>query len=404
MKILKGFTFRLAKNVLEYTSFSNLSLKQYIFISIRSQSLYSSMDCFYIGFSNFDFINNYSQENSFGKKTYLKIIFMIIKNTKYDQWQKNGNYKNTITFFTPTYNRSNLISRVYKCLLNQTDKRLVWILVNDGSEDNTEDIAKAILDKNELPMLFITKLNGGKHSAFETAFYEVQTEYFMCMDDDDIYSPKAVEIYLKEWNRIKQENKFERIGAIRTLTQEEGGSIVSGRPFDKSLFGTRVDQTTLVSNYVKHEYFENWTCYRTEALRSIDLFPKNYWMHFQHKFFSEGIWQGRFARKFQCRYYFIVLREYRHDTEISIIRSNKNRQHYVDMFINTKMILDEQLDYIQKSPIQLLRGIAIVSILRYKLGFSLKELLRNTNSSLLKICYILAVPFVCLAKNPKIKQ
>lgn len=336
--------------------------------------------------------------------TNLKFAFMIIKNTKYEQWQKNGVYMNTITFFTPTYNRANLISRVYKCLLNQTDKRLVWILVNDGSEDDTDDVAKSILDKNELPMLFISKHNGGKHRAFETAFNEVQTEYFMCMDDDDMYSTKAVETYLKEWERIKQENKVEKIGAIRVLTQEEDGAIVSGKSFDRSLLGTRIDQTTLESNYINHEFLENWTCYRTEALRSIDLFPKDYWMHEQHKFFSEGIWQGRFARKFQCRYYFIVLREYRHDTEISIIRSNKNRQHYVDMFINTKMILDEQFDYIQKSPIQLLKSIAIVSILRHKLGISLNELLRNTNSCLLKACYILSTPFAFLAKNPKIKQ
>ena len=127
-------------------------------------------------------------------------------------------------------------------------------------------------------------------------------------------------------------------------------------------------------------------------------------MHDQHKFFSEGIWQGRLARKYQCRYYFVVLREYRHDTETSIIRSSRNRQHYVDMFINTKMILDEHLDYIKKSPSHFIQDVAIVTILRYKLGISLRELLRNTKSTLLKCCFVLATPLACLARNPKISK
>lgn len=193
-------------------------------------------------------------------------------NIKYKEWLKDGRDMNIITIFTPTYNRANLIQRVYKCLLNQTDKRFVWILVNDGSKDNSDEVAEEILEKNELPILFISKSNGGKHSAFEVAFNEVRTEYFMCMDDDDIYSPKAVATYLGEWDYIKQENKFEKIGAIRTITQEEDGTIVSRKPFNKSFLGTRIDQTTLESNYIKHEYFENWTCYRTGALHSVDLF------------------------------------------------------------------------------------------------------------------------------------
>lgn len=49
----------------------------------------------------------------------------------------------------------------------------------------------------------------------------------MCMDDDDIYSPTAVKTYLEEWNRIKEEGKLDIIGAIRTITQDEDGRIVS---------------------------------------------------------------------------------------------------------------------------------------------------------------------------------
>lgn len=329
---------------------------------------------------------------------------MQYKNSKYDEWYLSGEDAGIITVFTPTYNRAPLIHRAYECLLKQTDKRFVWIVVNDGSTDNTDEVVQAIVDKNELPIMLISKSNGGKHNAFEAAFSVVKTDFFMCMDDDDIYYPEAIATFLGEWDNINRENRIEEIGAIRTLTQEEDESIVSRKPFDKTLFGTKKDQTTLESNYIHHEEFENWTCYRTAALRDIDLFPKNYWLHDQHKFFSEAIWQGRFARKYKCRYFFVVLREYRHDTATSIIRSSKSRQHYVDLFINTKMVLDEQLDYICKSPKTLVQNVAVVCILRCKLGIPMIELLRHTKSILLKTCYLLALPFACLAWNPKIQN
>lgn len=329
---------------------------------------------------------------------------MQYKNQKYKEFLKEESNINSITIFTPTYNRASIIGRVYSCLVEQTDKRFVWIVVNDGSKDNTDEVVCEILNKNEIPMLFISKANGGKHRAFEAAFKEVQTEYFMCMDDDDIYSSEAVRIFLGEWQKIKDENKYSAIGAIRTITKEEDGSIVSRKLFDETLIGKRIDQTTLESNYIKHEWFENWTCYRTGALREVELFPKDYWMYEQHKFFSEGIWQGRFARKFQCRYYFVVLREYRHDTINSIIRSTKSRQHYVDMFINTKYTLDEQLDYIRKNPRVFIQDIAIVSVLRHKLEIPLSDLLRHTHSVLLKASYVLSAPFACLVRNPQIKE
>ena len=325
-----------------------------------------------------------------------------IQNNKYSEWLESGCKSGIITFFTPTYNRSGMIRRAYECLLTQTDTHFVWILVNDGSKDNTDIEAERILKENKIPMLFLSKQNGGKHSAFEVAFNECQTEFFMCMDDDDIYYPNAVKTFLDEWQNIEHEGKTNEIGAIRTLTQEEDGTIVSKLPFDKDLLGKHVDQTTLESNYIKHENFENWTCYRTDALRDIDLFPKGYWMSSHHKFFSEAIWQGRFARKYMCRYFFVALREYRHDTETSIIRSNKSKQHYVDMFINFKMVLDEQLDYVIKSPKDFLYNVCLVSALRHKLRIPLKDLLEHTPSLLLKILFTITSPFTILVKNPQI--
>lgn len=326
-----------------------------------------------------------------------------IYNKKYLQWLESNKTKGVITLFTPTYNRAKYLERVYNCIVSQTSDQYIWILVNDGSTDNTETIAVQLLNRNDIPILYISKVNGGKHSAFEAALNETCTEYFMCMDDDDLYAENAVETFLTEWEKIKKEGLINNIGAIRTLTKEEDGHIVMRGVFPDNMYGKKIDQTTLESNYIKKEYFENWTCYRTDALKQCDLFPKNYWLSNNHKFFSEAIWQGRFARKYKCRYYFVVLRQYRHDTDTSIIRGIKNKQHYLDMFINTKLILDEQLDYIKKDTLSLLKSAAIVSILRVKLSIPIAQLLKNTKSNTLKIFYILSFPFAWMSQKPIMK-
>ena len=320
-------------------------------------------------------------------------------NVKIVNIQENESYRQTIkwggdgiiTFFTPTYNRVRFLPRIFECLKEQTDKRFVWILVNDGSVDETDKTANELLEYGEVPMLYIKKQNGGKHSAFKVALDACETEYFQCMDDDDVYDKKAVEVFLGVWQKIKME-KRDDIGAIRTLSRLPDGSYATNFIVEDREDGRYEDVTTLEMNYVCHRHQENWTCYRSECLKKVDLFPEKYWLSDQHKFFLESIWQGRFARKYKCRYVNVALREYRDDAEVSLIRAKKSRQHYMDMFINTKMQLEEQLDYIRLSPKILLKMVLMVNLLRFYLGVGLIDLLRHTQSALLRFFYVVSWP------------
>lgn len=324
---------------------------------------------------------------------------IVIENQKYKDWINSSDGKGWLTFFTPSYNRAKFLPRLFDCLKAQTNRNFVWILVCDGSSDNTDDVAKELLDQEVFPMLYISKENGGKHSAFKVALESTKTEFFICMDDDDMYSKDSVNTFLQEWDRINNEGKSAEIGAIRTLARKSDGKYASNIPV---IIGERCDATTLERTYVQHVYQENWTCYRTEALESIDLFPDNYWLKDQHKFFLEGIWQGRFARKYKCRYYNVCLREYTDDAETSLMRANKSRNHYLNMFINEKMILDEQLDYIRRSPKHLLQDVLLVGVLRAKLKISFRDLQKHTPNLLLKTLFFITAPVCYLSPKPKI--
>ena len=322
----------------------------------------------------------------------------MVRNVTYRQWEENEKGHGYISFFSPTYNRSAFLPHIYDCLLSQTDRHFVWILVNDGSTDNTEAIAANLMKREEIPILYISKPNGGKHSAFEAALNQCKTEFFQCMDDDDIYSPDSVEVFLREWKTITEEGKYEEIGAVRVLA-EDNGKIVAKKKFTLSEMEQRIAKTTLESNYVLHEYMENWTNYRTDALRSVDLFPHDYWLADQHKFYNECLWQGRFARKYKCRYYYHVLREYRHDASESLSNGKHDRQHYLDMFINEKNLLDEQSDWFLNDPRRFLEAVMIVSILRNKLGLSFRCLVNTTQNPFLKFVYIFLVPATFIPYN-----
>lgn len=324
--------------------------------------------------------------------------------------ETNGLYESynnfcSITLFTPTYNRAKFLYRIYNCLISQTNKRFVWIIVNDGSQDNTDEVCCHLVNENRIPILYLSKENGGKHSAFKVALAECKTEYFQCMDDDDIYDSKSVDFYLKAWSKVKEDH-CDNIGAIRTIARRKDGSFSVDNMKAITIDGQE-DLSTLEMNYVRKIHQENWTCYRTHSLRSIDLFPSYYWLSEYHTFFLESIWQGRFARKFLCRYIYTSLREYTDDAEVSLIRSNKTHKHYLNMFINSKMVLDEQLDYIRQNLYGLIKSIVLVQLLRGYLNISLRELIHNTQNRYLKIIYLLSSPtsffgkYVVSSRNKK---
>ena len=317
-------------------------------------------------------------------------IKQISCNQKYKDQMRNGG-TGLLTLFTPSFNRAKFLPRLAECVENQTCKDFVWIIVNDGSKDNTDEVAGELLNRNKFPLMYISKLNGGKHSAFKVALEHCETSYFQCMDDDDLYNADAVNFFLRKWEEIKAKH-MGHIGAIRTLARRHDGSYATNFPITKENDGKEYVATTLENTYVYHRIQENWTCYDTEKLKTVDLFPSDYWLSKQHKFFSEGIWQGRFARKYSCLFVYCAFHEYRNDDEVSLMRQIKSRQFYLDSFINKKIIIDEQFDYISRSLILLLKYVLSINWLRAYLKISFGELLYNTNNKVLKATYIIAYP------------
>lgn len=107
---------------------------------------------------------------------------------------------NFITILTPTYNRKEKLGRLYESLKRQTCKEFVWMIIDDGSSDNTKDYIEKLKKTNvDLSIEYYYKSNGGKHTALNYGIERTNTELVFIVDSDDYLVDNAIEIVKREW-------------------------------------------------------------------------------------------------------------------------------------------------------------------------------------------------------------
>lgn len=104
-----------------------------------------------------------------------------------------------ISVITPTYNRAYILHQAYQSLKDQTYKNFEWIIVDDGSTDNTQKRVQLFIDDNILNILYIKQENGGKHRAHNIAVKHAKGELIVCLDSDDALSVNALQRSIDLW-------------------------------------------------------------------------------------------------------------------------------------------------------------------------------------------------------------
>lgn len=164
-----------------------------------------------------------------------------------------------ITIFTPTYNRADLLPRLFASLCTQTCKEFEWLIIDDGSTDNTNEVVKGF--EADFPIRYKKKPNGGKHTAINLGTKLAEGELFFIADSDDYLPCDAVENVLKAWRGVEQKVHF---GGVCGLDGYEGGKIVgSGLPQDimdatytdiRSRYGVTGDMKEVYKTSVMREF------------------------------------------------------------------------------------------------------------------------------------------------------
>lgn len=110
----------------------------------------------------------------------------------------------SITIITPTYNRVDLLPRLYESLLKQTNQDFEWLVVDDGSTDNTEQLMRQYCQENEIRVSYERQANAGKHTALNRGIARIRSELTFIVDSDDYLPQDAVDIILSYHHKYKK--------------------------------------------------------------------------------------------------------------------------------------------------------------------------------------------------------
>uniref|UniRef100_A0AB33J5M8 Glycosyltransferase family 2 protein n=1 Tax=Prevotella sp. GTC17259 TaxID=3236795 RepID=A0AB33J5M8_9BACT len=219
-----------------------------------------------------------------------------------------------ITVFTPTYNRADLLRRLYQSLKAQTDKDFEWLIVDDGSTDTTADVVHLMIEESLFPIRYIYKSNGGKHTAINRGVKEAAGELFFIADSDDCLPVNALQDVRFAWMSV--EDKYNYAG-VCGLDGKLGTEDIIGSGFNHldrlqqlDMNGHRVsyiDGTNIEIRYCKRLTGDMKEVFRTDVLREFS-FPEIE----GEKFCPEVLVWNRIARKYKLRYFdkVIYLAEY----------------------------------------------------------------------------------------------
>lgn len=172
---------------------------------------------------------------------------------------------------TPTYNRKHTLKRVYDSLLQQNEKRFIWIIVDDCSTDNSSILIEEWIKSSEFHIEY-HKLdeNQGKSNAVNYALNYCKEPYTIIADSDDSFEPNTLSDLASLWKVICLSKTKSTIASIWTLTKDENNAIV-GDKFPKDFWQVSFKERVLENNVMG----EKWSCWKTDVLAHFKMYSNS---------------------------------------------------------------------------------------------------------------------------------
>ncbi|MGL5352571.1 MAG: glycosyltransferase family 2 protein [Clostridium sp.] len=169
--------------------------------------------------------------------------------------------KPLITIFTPAYNRGYTINKCYESLKSQSCKDFRWLIIDDGSTDNTRELVnKWILEETDFEITYLYQENQGMHGAHNTAYENIDTELNICIDSDDYMPIDSVEKITRFWYKYGSD----KVAGILALDAYENGDVIGSK------FTGAIKESTLFDIYYKHGIVgDKKLIYRTDLTKKF---------------------------------------------------------------------------------------------------------------------------------------
>lgn len=173
--------------------------------------------------------------------------------------------KKLITVFTPTYNRKDCIHRCYESLQRQTSDNFEWLIIDDGSSDDTASLIRHWQkEENRFPIRYYYKENGGLHTGYNKGIQLSETELFMCIDSDDWMPDNGIEQIERIWSKVSDRG----YAGIMGIDRYENGRCVG------DLFPENVHDMYLYEKLTKYKLSgDKKMVHRTDLLKKVAPMP-----------------------------------------------------------------------------------------------------------------------------------
>lgn len=163
-----------------------------------------------------------------------------------------------LTVFTPTYNRAYCLHVCYESLKSQTNKEFIWLIIDDGSTDYTQQLVEQWKREDAIEIRYIFQENQGMHGAHNTAYENIDTELNVCIDSDDYMPPNAAEKILSFWEK----HGNDQVSGVIGLDTYKNGEIIGTK------MPAYLNKSTLFDLYYKHGVKgDKKLVYRTELTK-----------------------------------------------------------------------------------------------------------------------------------------
>lgn len=207
-----------------------------------------------------------------------------------------------ITVFTPTYNRAKTLPLLYESLERQSCKSFEWIIVDDGSVDETESLCRYWEESSSFFVRYFKQANGGKHRAINKGLALAKGDLFFIVDSDDILPPNAIERILFHYHSIGDDSTFAGVCGLKAS--------FSRQLISKGIDFNILDCTSIEIRSKYHVKGDMAEVYKTSVIKQFP-FPE-----FEgEKFCPEALVHNRIALQYRLRYFSEItyLCEYRKD-------------------------------------------------------------------------------------------
>jgi glycosyltransferase involved in cell wall biosynthesis len=169
-----------------------------------------------------------------------------------------------LTVFTPTFNRAYTLHLCYESLKRQTSKDFVWLIIDDGSKDNTKELIQRWITEGSVPIRYYYQQNQGMHGAHNTAYELIDTELNVSIDSDDFMADDTVERIVSFW----RDNGSDKYAGIVGLDATPTGIII-GTKLPEHIKASKVSEL-----YAKHKIKgDKKLVYRSELTRKSPPYP-----------------------------------------------------------------------------------------------------------------------------------